>query len=478
MSVSVSSSQDIFSSVTEVVIKNLSHKKGLISNDNIENKWKIGTLVKIKKRSFCKYFKQRPKYTCLNATLSKIVEEEINFVTEHKPLVEDFTNSCSNKFSIEAGGDAEGIIPGGAAVKCKGEASSGKSVSSATLWTESIKEENMSDISIGDGIKLKPNVEGKFKLEEGDKLAFVKKRVYNTNSVVLKSNISGCASLGAKLNKFFSDLSGSKNEATTFTVPKNTVFAFALQEITVEDGYLKINPEEVILASIVPKEVITVEFCYNKGNPTDDFERGMETTGSSPSPEIGAEVPFFDVFRNNEETLMPLADVHESNRRGLMKTLTEILEDREALALLEDTLDQSGDDEYQPSQSKAVALFMDLLDVSKMGIDLKEAIHLLVYALNALPGNLAALLAKSGPETLNCIMSMMDSLVDGESELPESPPLPLQEEGELHAIAELILSANDLDTLNRKWDNPLITPEGLLELLYISVCGLCKMQSK
>ncbi|MEQ2317011.1 hypothetical protein AMECASPLE_038374 [Ameca splendens] len=88
----------------------------------------------------------------------------------------------------------------------------------------------------------------------------------------------------------------------------------------------------------------------------------------------------------------------------------------------------------------------------------------------------AALLAKSGPETLNCIKHMITSLKDGQAQLPESPPLPLQEKEELHWVAKFIISANDLEGLKKTWEGPRFSPEGLLELLYISVQGLNMMQ--
>ncbi|MEQ2253697.1 hypothetical protein ILYODFUR_035069, partial [Ilyodon furcidens] len=181
-------------------------------------------------------------------------------------------------------------------------------------------------------------------------------------------------------------------------------------------------------------------------------------------------------IKNRGKVLEPLGDLCGSTRRDLLKKLSEILEDRDALALLEDTLDHCSDAEYQRPKSEAVASFVDLLNHSKVSRDVTEAVHLLVCALEALPDNTAALLAKTGPETLNCIMHMITSLKDGQAQLPESPPLPLQEKGELHWVAKFIIAANDLEGLKKTWEGPRFSPEGLLELLYISVQGLNMMQ--
>ncbi|MED6246410.1 hypothetical protein ATANTOWER_017445 [Ataeniobius toweri] len=175
------------------------------------------------------------------------------------------------------------------------------------------------------------------------------------------------------------------------------------------------------------------------------------------------------------KVLEPLADLCGSTRRDLLKSLREILEDRDALALLGETLDRVIHGEYERPQTEVVASFMDQLDVSKVSKHLIEAVDLLISALDALPDNVAALLAKCGPETLNCISNMITSLKDGQVQLPESPLLPLQEKEELHWVAKFIISANDLEGLKKTGGCPHFSPEGLLELLYISVVGLIVM---
>ncbi|MEQ2268291.1 hypothetical protein XENORESO_019313, partial [Xenotaenia resolanae] len=82
------------------------------------------------------------------------------------------------------------------------------------------------------------------------------------------------------------------------------------------------------------------------------------------------------------KVLEPLADLCGSTRRDLLKSLREILEDRDALALLGETLDRVTHGEYERPQTEVVASFMDQLDVSKVSKHLIEAVDLLISALD------------------------------------------------------------------------------------------------
>lgn len=73
----------------------------------------------------------------------------------------------------------------------------------------------------------------------------------------------------------------------------------------------------------------------------------------------------------------------------------------------------------------------------------------------------------------------MDGLKDGQAELPEAPPAPLQEGGALRWAAELIcLNDEKLRELSEGWDRPELPPEVLLELLCLAVQGLSLMQPR
>ncbi|XP_035995802.1 uncharacterized protein LOC110368488 [Fundulus heteroclitus] len=184
-------------------------------------------------------------------------------------------------------------------------------------------------------------------------------------------------------------------------------------------------------------------------------------------------------IKREAKVLEALADVPGSARMDLLRKFWRLMmeSEREPLAVLDDALYEYRHGKRQRPQSEAVASFLDVLDVSKASSDSTKAVHVLVCALHELPDNTAALLAKSGSETLNCILQMVDGVQDGQARLPESPPLPLQEEGELHWVAKFLIAANDLEHLKKKWGDMEISPEGLVELLYTSVDGLSRMQA-
>lgn len=70
----------------------------------------------------------------------------------------------------------------------------------------------------------------------------------------------------------------------------------------------------------------------------------------------------------------------------------------------------------------------------------------------------------------------MDSLKkDREVRLPESLPVPLQEDGELRWVVELLCSSDEtLADLKDIWDRP---PEVVIEVLALTVLGLDLLQN-
>ncbi|XP_035995796.1 uncharacterized protein LOC118563878 [Fundulus heteroclitus] len=285
-------------------------------------------------------------------------------------------------------------------------------------------------------IKLEQKVLDVLQLKDGEKLAFVKQRVFNTGPVHVFREASRSGSTGAKvLNLVSAGVKGGKAEKSKFTVPENKTFAFALKKLMVQDGVLGFSSE----------------ISYKAGSGV-----------------IASEAVLIEGLQRNQAVLKPLA-----GQTDLLRGLVEVLEDRDALTLLEDTLDLVGSGEYQRPQCEAVAWFLTLLDVSTASRELTDAVHLLVSALEALPGDLPALLARCDPGTLSCIIHMMDCLLYGQ--VP--PPLgrPLQEDEELHRLVRLLHSAKDFRDLGENF--PDFSPEALLELLYVGVRGLSLMKS-
>ncbi|MEQ2245998.1 hypothetical protein ILYODFUR_033796 [Ilyodon furcidens] len=182
-------------------------------------------------------------------------------------------------------------------------------------------------------------------------------------------------------------------------------------------------------------------------------------------------------IKMKEFLLKPLTDLPESTRQDLLKKLQEVVEEGDALSLLEETLDQCSKGEYERPQSKVVSSFMDLLDESKVSTKVKDAVHLLVSAMDALPEVKLRPLTSCRPETLTVLSQLVDSLKDeGEACLPESPPAPLQQDGELRWAAELLCSCDEtLTELSNSWDRP---PEVLLEVLALTVLGVHMLQPR
>ncbi|MEQ2223219.1 hypothetical protein ILYODFUR_034517, partial [Ilyodon furcidens] len=140
-------------------------------------------------------------------------------------------------------------------------------------------------------------------------------------------------------------------------------------------------------------------------------------------------------------------------------------------------LDQSNEGAYERPQSQAVSSFMDLLERSKGSGAVKDSVHLLVTAMEALPEIMLRPLTSCGRETLAVLSQLVDSLKDeGEACLPESPPAPLQQDGELRWAAELLCSCDEtLTELSNSWDRP---PEVLLEVLALTVLGVHMLQPR
>ncbi|MEQ2184690.1 hypothetical protein GOODEAATRI_010611 [Goodea atripinnis] len=266
------------------------------------------------------------------------------------------------------------------------------------------------------GRKLKNESIKLLKLKEKDKLAFVHQTVYNTEPVQMIKTSDQGGSISASYQKIMNLLfKGSRKEETTFTIPEKATFAFGLQEIMFENEKMEIPFES---------------WTHKKNS-------GLFSHDSIDS-DLMQQVR--EGIKMKEFLLKPLTDLPESTRQDLLKKLQEVLEERDALSLLEETLDQCSKGEYERPQSKVVSSFMDLLDESK-------------------------------------VSTKVDSLKDkGEACPPESPPAPLQQDGELRWAAELLCSCDEtLTELSNSWDRP---PEVLLEVLALTVLGVHMLQPR
>lgn len=449
----------MFAAITETLVKNLGAQGDLIYNENVNENIEMLTLVKVRSKTFWPV----TKYTIIDQTLLDLLEEqkEPDYTPEYteEVLTEDFKNLrgwCGGASAAAGVGDPE-LGLNLAKVKVSAKMDTVDGASPITLKKKTVDFDKLRK-SCTDK-KIKKKILDMLRVKETEKLTFVYQTVYNTAPVTF-FDIAGKSSSVSAACKIFLTLfvRGNKNEATTFTVPKEHTFAYGLMEITTEDGTLGIPPRTRKVRQ------------YNKGwwsISSDSFAEDSRDTRQQVKTEI----------KMKEALLQPLADLPESTRHDLLETLCELLDDRDALPLL---LDQWSTGQCGGPRSQAVSSFMDLLETSNVSTPQKDAVHLLVDAMDTLPDGVPALLTTCSPDTLTVLNQLVSGLKeDGQAELPESPPPPLREEGEVRWAAELLCSTDDtLRELSEQWDRPEFPPEVLLEVLCLVVRGLSMMQPK
>ncbi|XP_053195530.1 uncharacterized protein LOC128379917 [Scomber japonicus] len=304
--------------------------------------------------------------------------------------------------------------------------------------------------------KLKIKMVEMLKLKPGEKLTCVYQMVYNTTPVIL-SCIAGSGGLvSGMFNKILHlSLLGNKKEETSYTVPEDTTFAYGLIEINTKGGTLGIKPR------------ITKEIRFGKGWACNISFDGDGDDSCKTLEKLKEEIS------EKAFLLQPLETLPESSRRNLLKALREIVHDRDALTLLEETLDK---EMTECPQSQSVSSFMALL--REASSRQRDAVNLLVTALDSLPDGAAALLTACSPETLTVLQQLVSCLMeDGQARLPESLPVSLQEGGELRWLAELLcLTDQKLKEMKVQWDRPELPSEMLLQLLCLVVKGLSPME--
>ncbi|XP_030598774.1 uncharacterized protein LOC115789478 [Archocentrus centrarchus] len=416
----------------------------LIYNESLHKQIDLLTLVKVSKGRFWPV----QKYKILEFSLPELTEEE-DFSSEYTDelFVSDFMTSVKMTGRGGVGGNEGGVY--GAEIKARSDSVDGlhqpvsmktKKVNLKALRTR-FRTINVDKVSM-------------LALAETDKLAFVHQTIYNFDPVTLiRKHTRGGSILASWIKMLSLFVRGSRKMETSFTVPEKTTFAYSLMEIKMEAEKLKISCE--------PWTRSLFDRLFS-----DDINSG-------PLQLIKEEL------ERKEALLQPLAHLPRSTRPDLLKKLSELVEDEDALSLLEQTLDQCSKEASVHPRSHAVSSFMDLLDVSNISTAVKDAAHLLVSALDALPGEMSPLLTSCSPDTLRVLSQLVDGLKDGQAKLPESLPAPLQEGGDLRWAAELIcLNDKKLKELSDGWDRPELPPEVLLELLCLAVQGLSLMQPR
>ncbi|XP_054881757.1 uncharacterized protein LOC129356949 [Poeciliopsis prolifica] len=433
----------MFADETSAVVKNVGAEEELISNSNLNHKVELLTLVRVSQGRFFSY----PKYTPVDCTLPELLEDEdFSAEVEEELLVKDFKTSVESSGSGELGGGHQ--TAGEAAISAKCDSVDG------LVEPVSIKKKkaNLKGVrKTFNGRKLEKGKLKLLKMKEEDKLAFVHETLYNTGPVRMIRRSAQDGSISATYQKFLKLLvKGSRTEETTFTVPEKSTFAFGLQEILWDDETINIPFEPWANRKNLGL------FTHDTVNP-DQLQEAREGV------------------QNKAFLLKPLTRLPHATRQNLLKTLQEVLEEDGALSQLEETLDQSSKGQPERPPSKVVSSFMDVLDESKVSSKVRDAVHLLVCAMDGLPELEVRPLTSCAPETLTVLVQLVDSLKDGdEPSLPACPPVPLQQDGGLRWAADVLCGSSEtLAELSAAWDR---RPEVLLEVLALAVLGVHRLQ--
>lgn len=418
--------------------------KELIYNESLIKKVDLLTLVKVSRGKFWPV----QKYKIMQLSLPELMElEDFSPECTDEPFVINFMNSTKTSGRGGLGGKDVGMYE--AEVNAGADSMDGL-VQPVNMMSKKVDLKALRS-TLSDGT-IKTDKVNLLALKTKDKLAFVHQTIYNSCPVTLIRKCTRDGSLLASCIKILSLFAkGHKKEKTSFTVPEKSTFAYGLVEIKIEDEKLKISCEPWTRGAL-------------DGLFGDDIE-------NATLQQIKQELEMKDAL------LQPLADLPVSTRRDLLKKLSELAEDGDTLSLLEQTLDHCSDGASERVQSEAVSSFMDLLDVSNISTAVKDAVQLLVSVLDTLPDEVPPLLTHCSPDTLRVLNQLVDGLKDGQANLPESLPVPLQEGQELRWVAEFIcLNDQKLKELSDGWDRPELPPEVLLEVLCLAVQGLSLMQ--
>ncbi|XP_047449307.1 uncharacterized protein LOC125013060 [Mugil cephalus] len=349
------------------IVEALGAEKTLIPNKDLLLNVELMTLVKVRKKGFFEV----PEYEPLNIKLPQLLIEEPALYCDDKVLVKDFrsVSKVSGTASVGGGhGDVGAEISGG-----------GDRLDGLTEPVSLMKKEvHVLGKSFS---KFNKNKVKELKPKKTEKLALVNQIVYNTGDVQIIRASKKEGSVSAFCEKLFSlSLKGSKEKATSFTVPEKSTFAYGLAEIMIEEDKLEIPNVgyKIRLSSIFQTLYV-----------------------GTPPPQSDPEVLAMKELEMNLSKMQPLADLPESTRRELLKKLCDVLKNQDDLSELEETLDQSIKGTYERPQSQTISSFLDVLDVSNVSSDVKTIVYMLVSALNALPDEVPTLLVTCDVEVLD-----------------------------------------------------------------------------
>ncbi|XP_008422988.2 uncharacterized protein LOC103474048 [Poecilia reticulata] len=417
--------ESLFPSLTKVLGKELG--PSVKSNWNYNLDWPLLTVVKIQNKRFG-LFESNDRYTPLKLKLTDLSKENLSLEPQTKTHMQDYQTVSRH---------VEGIGLGGGHNEVTGRAGAKRDCTDATsrmtLMKEFVRDEDVAKLR-HKTIELEQEFVESLEMKRGEKLAFVVERFHNKDEVQVLGEASYGGIFGITAFSFV-DVSykSQKSGITSFIIPENKTFGFVLQEMQLDGNTLKFGRAifSVTMMGILKQTTLAQDM-------------------------IGKLEGKVDVWQS-------LAGCGH-----LLPKLTAVLDEGCSLIQLEDTLDRILDGEIQPEG--AGASFMDL--VSSASREQTEALQLLVCALADLPEEIPAALAKSGPETLDHIMEIMEHLKTGAAEVPESLVRPLLEKQELCWAGSFLKSGR---YMKKPEFNGYDHPPAQMEALYVSVRGISVM---
>ncbi|XP_078146734.1 uncharacterized protein LOC144542953 [Centroberyx gerrardi] len=195
-----------------------------------------------------------------------------------------------------------------------------------------------------------------------------------------------------------------------------------------------------------------------------------------------------DELQKKEEILQPLAELPQSSRSALVQALCELLDNRDDLTDLENTLEKwcNGDTSDYPKAQLACDIVKLLRPVTPNQTEasstdppsLLKAAHLLVSAMDTLPDLIPSELTKCSPDILRSLNTLVSNLKENGQSPPGSLPLSLQDGGEFSWAAEILCSASEtLEELTELWVETGVEPGSFLLALCITVQGLSMLHA-
>ncbi|XP_068567079.1 gasdermin-E-like [Cebidichthys violaceus] len=460
----------MFSKATANFLRQIDPEGCLIHVSRLNDSKKLVPLALVVKRNRI-WFWKGPKYQPVDFTLSDLLQgdkvldpdvSEIEFVTYNGT----FRDNISGTLDTEAGP---------ASITLEGRGSSKLQSCFGNLKKEELNVKKLLQDSSSRLVDMQNPLMQQLE-KRADVLAVVKERILTTNSCsITQTKSEQCTfqgilrllgMLGSSVKvKDTNNIEAESN--VSLEIPSGTVIAYSVLELEIKkNGHYGICLQPGTIGGI------------EADSPSHDF---LDTVDGGCNGKMVPEKVALSALPNGsqEMDLSPLAELPQSPRWALFKTLQETLRDRIALSYMEcsleklcrgETLDIAKHEELSESQRRSLSALLASLIPARL-----NAAHLLVSAMEELPDQTLSLLSESRPDFLEAFGAMMCGLQKSSEPLSiQCLPVPLQDN---HAfqLAEQLLSSTNV-TLKRDshrlWTET-GTEAGVLPLvLSLSIQGL------